>query len=210
MPAGLPWPEHQCEAKRKNGKRCRKYKLKGARTCEFHGGRTGQRARERVRVDHLPRFWSKQLGPTLTAYVREITDSPPEDQTALYEHLALMQHAAGPAIALYDLACTKDNLMLQVEASQLMKTALKDCANLAEQIVRINAAAKDKISVHHIEYVVNQIVRIIYENVGEPEGRIVEKAIREKVKLPKSGVEGTSITPDMDATEMDGSIPTDA
>lgn len=202
---GLPLPHEQCESLRRNGKRCRKYKLRGSRTCEFHGGRTAQK--NPVRVHHLPRFYSKVLTKTLADFVAECADIDPTERLGLMEELDLMRHAAMLPISLYNQAVENGKHAVIEIAASGMKQALNDLANMAERIVRMDAARKDKISVHTIEYVVNQIVRIMYEKLDEDEAKEIEATIRSKVKLPKSGVDGTSITPDQDALDMDDTIP---
>ena len=205
---GPPPEEWQCTAiRRLTRTRCRKWRLRGQKTCEFHGGRTGQKTG--VRINHLPRFYSTQLKGTLKEFLDSVADEPLDDKLNLSEELDLFRHSSLPAVRLYELAVSTNKQELILEAARTMRQSLDDCSSLAERIVRMDAARKDKISIHHIDWIINQVIRCVYDALDGDDAQKLEQMIRTKVKLPKQGAEGTMVTPSDDVREMDDTVPRD-
>jgi len=201
---GAPPEEHRCQAKRKGGKKCGKWALKGSRFCQLHGGR--RRTGNVVHIGHLPVFYSSVLNATLTEAVQAATDGEPHEQLQVFEELALMRLAARDAVALWSAAQQSDNTETRLGAAEVMKGALVEVIKMAETAARINAAGSDKVSVHNIAHVVRQIVRIAYECMEEDQARVFERMVKQQIKL-STGAPGTVVTPDMDVRSMDDSIP---
>jgi len=201
-------PDHprRCKALRHDRSQCERYALKDSNYCSFHGGRRADK--HRVRIDHLPKFYSKRLGPTLTARLEELTGAAPSEQLSLLEELSLMRVLAGDTVALYDAAVGTEKTELVANAGMLLRDALRQVADMCEKAARVDALAKDKISIHHLSFVVNQIVRIAAEVFGDDTTRAAqfEQLIRERVRLP-SIQQGTLLTPDADVVDMDSTIP---
>jgi len=196
----------QARLKRKGGKQCGQWALEGVNYCKFHGGRLSQKKlRGEVRISHLPKFYRNTLSKTLSQAVDEMLGVAPEDQLSLFEELAIMRTMAGDAIKLYTLAEQKGKKT--IEAAELMRSALKDVVSVCESAARVSAMGKDKISIHDIQHIVNQIVRVAYSTLAEKDARKFERAIKTQVKLPVKDNQGTELTPDKDVLEMDGTIP---
>ena len=206
-------PYRPCQALRRNKKRCRRHAMRGSNFCPIHGGRRS--ARYRVRIDHLPRFYSKHLAGALSDYVAEVTDCPPQEQLNLYEELALMRHAALTAVAMYNgiVNAAADGKPMKPEmildAAAIMKSWLQEVVKVADTAAKIEAAAKDKVSVQALHMVVNQIVRVAYDAFGDdPRAQVFEQMVRQRVRMPQlDGQGGTGLTPDQDARDMDASVP---
>jgi hypothetical protein len=127
---------------------------------------------------------------------------------SLLEELSLMRVLAGDTVALYDAAVGTEKTELVANAGMLLRDALRQVADMCEKAARVDALAKDKISIHHLSFVVNQIVRIAAEVFGDDTTRAAqfEQLIRERVRLP-SIQQGTLLTPDADVVDMDSTIP---
>jgi hypothetical protein len=167
--------------------------------------------------DPMPRVYAKYLSKELTRTLEEQLAVSPQEQLQLYEELALMREAAGQAVKLYSVAheaarTQPENTKRQelvVTASQIMAEALKNVQGICEAAARCEAQAKDKLSIHQLYFFINQIVHCIHEAAGgdvEFAERVVQ-AIKTGVKLPSFGPEGTAVTPDMDVTAMDNTVP---
>lgn len=209
---GIPPPRFQCEAIRKNGKRCRKWRLRDKRTCQFHGGRSRTGSPYQT-VMTLPRLYSKHLSGTLLDAVEHVMGQDPREALNLFEELALMRVAAGDAIKLYNAAHTVEGEKgdaIRTQAAGLMAQALSNVQSMCESAARIELQGKDKLSIHSLKAVVDQVVYISYK-VFKDHPDLVKKfqeTIAEQVRMPKaSGIEGTDITPDRDVVEMDETIP---
>lgn len=202
---GMPPPEFQCQAFRRNGRRCRKWRLKGARTCEFHGGRQAQRY---VRVDDLPSFYSKRLTRTLRDALKEALEAPPHEQVSLFEELHLVRQHAGDLVELYGKVAETGNLEAMITVGAQMSNALKEVADLALKAKTATEKSTDMVSIHHIGYLVNQIVRLAYNTFSDHQdlAEEFESLIRSDIKLPNQQA-GHTITPDQDAIEMNATVP---
>lgn len=202
-PEGHP---RQCRViVKKTGKRCHRWALRGIDRCQWHGGRQAQRG---VRIHHLPRFYSKILGPTLSTAVEELLGVSPAEQTAVFEELALMRVAASESIKLYAAACSSEKSETRIAAAGLMQDALKEVVAIAESAARIEAAGKDKLSIHGLQHVVNQLIRLMYDACGDDHSDIAERfeeSIRQSLRVP--GEPGTDLKPWEDVSEMDDTIP---
>lgn len=216
MPAGAPPIDapYRCQAKRKSGKPCMQYALKGSNYCQFHGGRRPAG----TRINHLPRIYSRVLNKTLGDLFEEFLNQDPSEQITLFEELALMRATSLDAIRLWSKAheheVTEKNhdkiMELRLTAGNIMRDCLKDVQSMCESISNIDAKAKDKISAHQLLYVINQIIRMAHESFGnDPRVHLFEKLIRERIKV-HAGEGGTNLTPDQDVLEMDDSIPREA
>lgn len=198
----------QCQAmlKRHGGRQCRRFALVGANYCQFHGGRN-RKARGQVRINHLPFFYRKYLSPTLTAKVEELLNVAPDEQINLFEELALMRTMAGEAVQLYGLAEEKGSPEQRTEAALLMRSALRDVVQTCEAASRVVASGKDKVSVHDIQFVVNQIIRVAHATLEEEDAMRFEESLRRDVRIPGRTEQGTHLTPDNDVSMMDATIP---
>lgn len=203
---GAPPPDHprRCHGKiRRKHKRCGKWALKGRNYCQFCGGRSGRYSR----VIKLPRFYAKELTGTLQEYVEASLGAAPHEQLNLFEELAIMRAAAAETVALFAAAQQSKDSDTRAAAAMLMQEALKHVVATCESAARIEAGSKDKISIHNIAHVVQQIVRIAYAVFGdEAEVKSFERQIRENVKIA-GDKSGTDLTPDVDVGEMDETVP---
>ena len=221
-----PIPGHdtrKCQARLtgwKAGRRCHAFHMKDRLFCWFHGGcRRTREGRDIVRISHLPRFYSRQLGKTLHEAVEEHLSAAPEEQINLFEELALTRVIAGDAVALYSATCEalkdkpaddKQAHAAKDLAGSIVIDAMKHVSDVCTKAAQIEAQAKDKFSVHSVTHVVNQIIRVMYE-LCEPEHHDIavkfEHAVRTQVKLPRITTDGTELTPDEDAVAMDATVP---
>lgn len=211
-------PEFQCQhIIRRLKRRCRRYALRGGRFCQKHNKGVGK-LKNVVRNNHLPIFYRKNMTKTLAQAVEEQLAVSPQEQLNLYEELALMRDACGQAVGLYSKAreladAEPDNMKAQnmvLESSLLMRDYLKEVVSICESAHRIEASAKDKVSVHQLHFFVAQLVQQIYKGVGEDitTARHIEHLIRTNLALPAAqGSTGTTISPDMDVRAMDETIP---
>jgi len=203
-PPGGPPPEdspYRCQAKRRCGEQCKRWALKESSYCQFHGGR----GNSRTRTDHLPAFYAKRLTKTLQAAIEEQLEQAPHEQLQLFEELALMRVYARDAVILYNAAVDKGSEELRLSAGALMAQVLGDVAKMCQSASNVSLAGKDKVSIHNIEYVVGQIVRILYQTLDDEDAQRVEERIRSDLKVYDQT--GTTITPDQDVLAMDATVP---
>lgn len=210
----------RCQAKLKRG-RCKHWAMKGIAYCKFHGGAAIKHAKDKLTVTQPRpkdmarlRFYSKRLGPKLEEFVSQCIEQPESEQLQLFEELALMRSLAGEAIQLFSAASelpenNSRRADLILNAGMVMQTALEQVRVMAKTASDINAAARDKFSVHALHDVKMQLLRIVDAAFGhDDEGlQTFARLVESQLRLPKVGVEGTTITPDSDVMQMDELIP---
>ena len=199
LPVGHP---RACGAPKHDGTTCRKYALKGASRCEFHGGRMQQRA-GRADLYMMPRFYAKRLMPTLLEAVNASLEAPTEEVINIYEELAVYRAHAGQAVEMWSKASEK-GLETALLAGAVMREVLQEVCALVDKAARIDQH-QGVITVHQLHGFVQQLVRIAYEELAESDARKLEAALHNRVRVP-TGQPGTDITPDQDVLEMDSTI----
>lgn len=174
-------------------------------------------------------FYKGRLTTTLQAAVDESLGLTGTEQISLYEELALVRHGAGLAVQQYGEAlellelseknkavvgedAVKKAKAVVNEAADAMLNQLKRVEYFCSAIARIEAATKDKVTIHTLNGVVKQMVRLMYQTCGTDNQHLAEQfeaLTREKIVLPASEnqVTGTSITPDADVLAMDDTVP---
>lgn len=156
----------------------------------------------------------RQMGPKLQAFVDECIAQPESDQFNLTQELALSRDLLDEAIGLYEKAkALKDNdprkNSLLATAGSLLATASKEVRETCRVGAEVFNTAKDKYSVHTLLDVVSQIKRMIRQCFEhDPDAlEVFDNMLSERLRLPKIGTDGTTITPDADVMAMDDSIP---
>ena len=204
---GTPRDEWRCGVTKRNGERCRGLRVRGTRACRVHGGLTGRKNRGPW-TRQLPVFYSKVLTATLSDYVERCLGEDPRDSLKLHEELALMRHSAGEAVRLYGLAIESRDDKAVTMASMVMRDSLEAVASMCERAARVEFAGADKVSVHQVAWVVNQVVALAYRAMTDADAREFERLVREQVRIQAGQADGTTLTPDQAAIEMDDTIPT--
>jgi hypothetical protein len=173
---------------------------------------------------HMPKVYGKFMGPTLQEAIAAQLEQDPKEQLQLYEEIALMRQAAGEAVKLYSVALAanesepsdkRQGMVLQ--AATIMQQSLNEVVRICESASRIEANAKDKISITNLSFFVDQLVRITYntlggDDVGQAQCAQLEQALRAQIRIPlqQGTLIGTTVTPDStDAivADMDSTIP---
>jgi len=172
----------------------------------------------------MGRFYGKVLTGTLREFVESCCNLEPHEQLALWEELALVRHSSLQSIAMYNLCCTalpeetqeqkEKKLERVMQAADMMRVSIDQVARLSEKQANIVYQAKDKVTIHNIDYAVRQVVALMWDCFGDlgPEVlarmQLLEARVRAEVKIAGTA-EGTTLTPDMDAREMDSTVPRD-
>lgn len=195
---------------------CRQYRLKDGVYCKKHS--VGPNAIRGNRT--LPKFYKRHLTKTLADRLDELTGGAPSEQLSLFEELALMREASGTAVALYGIAhdaCAQqpENAKLQatlMAATAMMQESLSEVVRVCEAAARVDAHAKDKVSIYALHHFVDQIVRAAYDTFeGNVEQQVLDRfdeLLKSRIKLPGGdGQGGTKSLPSDDVADMDASVP---
>lgn len=216
-------PEYQCTFIKKDGTRCRKWRIKGTDRCNTK--RHQRRGYEyNVGVKHLPRLYARAMTKTLRERVDDQLAATHDQQIELYEELALMRESATESVRMYALVAERiDEIRERGEevpaklaqardhSAALMAEHLEKVKEYALGIARVRSLTKEKLTSHALYGVVHQVARMMYEVCGEEHediARRLESRMRQEITLPGDAEsEGTNITPDVDVLEMDELVP---
>jgi len=189
-PDGHP---NQCRAmSRVTRVRCKRWALRGANNCQFHGGNNSFRITNNAGARKLPMFYSKYLGPKLSQRVLELMNAPHDEQVSLYEELAL---ARSGMIEALQLAAPLQDVGLAAKLSpeikalmiQTLNESMKNVKELTLAASKLEKDASDKVSIKVINLIVQQIVVAINDVCGTENVAIAEAiamAIDNRVRLP--------------------------
>jgi len=193
--SGAPPDGHknQCQAKSQRTRvRCKRWALRGANNCQFHGGRRAAALYCKTGRRKLPSFYSKYLGPKLSDKVKELLDVPHDEQVSLYQELAIARANACEALKLAQPLYNDDaTSKLTPELRSLMISTLRDAMSNVKDLVlaasKLEKEAGDKVSIKVINLIVMQIIMAINDVCGTENVVIAEaiaRAIDERVRLP--------------------------
>lgn len=214
----------RCKGKnRKHNRQCKNIAMTGTEPprCRFHSGNRKNRHKNKPHYNAMSKFYRDALHPTLVEYVERCHSLPAFEQYAVNEELSLARHNVACIEVLYKntldaplpddpvkraIAETTRTMML-AELRNMRAEAVKLVANLAATASSIDAQCRDKISVHHIGYIVKQITQVIFDVLGDcVEAHAIQQRIDKEVRMPGDALQ-TEITPDMIVLSMDATIP---
>lgn len=195
----------RCQARRRSGEQCRRWAMRDSKFCPFHGGR--QRGKLRLAG---PRFYSAFLKTTLKKAVARSMRASPAHQLSLNEELALVRHYAGQAVAMYGAAVETGRQELVAAAGTVMCEVLERVRAMCESASRLALATDDRVSVHNLAFVVNQVVHVVYKVLGdedEDKAQAIAVALQEELLVDDGSPRGTTLTPEADAADMIDTVP---
>jgi hypothetical protein len=166
----------------------------------------------------MSKFYRGVLRPTLAARVAQtLEESDAIGSMDLGEELALMRDAVALRVGLYaELVerqaagepITRENL---VAAGEIMKGGLEDVAKMVEAHARVERVKQEVASglAGALGAVIQAVLICARDAFGDDyRVRKFEEALRAKLReRSPQGSDGTLLTPDRDAIEMDNSIP---
>jgi hypothetical protein len=199
---GKPPYDHprRCQATRRCGLRCERWALSGSNNCQFHGGRRGGQGK--YWTQFVGRFYKRSLTASLEAVLSEQLEMKPDEQLSLFEELALVREAANNHVKIYSLAVETGKQEAIMAAGELMAISMQRVAEICRIAAATHNEQKDKFSVHDLNYIIEQIIRISFDCFkDDPRVNKFALMIRENLQLTKD--QGTSITPDQEVLEMD-------
>lgn len=222
---------YRCQGTIRNGanigQQCSRWAVRGGRFCPKHGGcrenngvhhrRTDRtkrlRRHHRINDKALPEVYSKYLSNKLTERLEELAGVP--DELDLTEELRLMRSVAVDAAQLYDVAINVDDaqpgaLEMRMSAGEILRDAIDGVGQTVERVIKAQKDRRETLTVQSLHVVVTQIVERMYDELGDSvDPQIIRRladSIRD-VRLPSDEIQGTALTPDQDAREMDATIP---
>jgi hypothetical protein len=161
----------------------------------------------------LPRSYTHALKGALAATIQtQLEESEPFEALDLTEELLLVRNSAANAVAIYSQALDEGaTLDVVMQAGLIMQGQLSAVADMCDKAAKV-AQQRNAIAgafTDTLARVISSVLHAAYEvwgndhSVGE-----FEKLLRSKLKERKlPGAEGTALTPDLDVTEMDDTVP---
>lgn len=199
---GPPHPDHprRCQGIRYCGLRCNRWAIKGSKYCQFHAGR--HRHKQKFWSHHVSRFYKRQLTTSLQQALEEQLSLKPDEQFSLFEELALVREVAAQHVKIYGAACEQGSQQAIMAAGELMAISLERVGNVCRMAAALHEEQRSKYSIHDLNYVIEQIIRISYDCFKDDE-RCNQFALMIREQLQLSRDEGTKKTADQYVSEMD-------
>jgi hypothetical protein len=206
---------------------CRRWRVTGECYCETHLRKFGRGKKQKTilgtignnhakarRVERLPMAYSKTLSKALIAACDRHRDTGLD----LTEELILTRAAADEAVQMFDavlLGCEagivppEKQTDVKLSAAAVMKSALVDVAAMAQRAASVAESKANMLSGLALSNVLAEVIEATHAEFGDDQpDRVKALADRiKKIKMPTDKVEGTMITPDVDVTAMDATIP---
>jgi hypothetical protein len=192
--------EFRCQGIRKCGLRCERWALKSKKYCQFHGGR--KRGYEKDWLVRVAGFYRRSLTKALEDAVQESLAQKPDDVLNLFQELALTREAAQLSVRMYGAALETNKQESILIAAELMAMHLQKVAEMCKAAAALHTEQREKFSVHDLNYIVEQIIRISYDTFKEHE-LVNHFALRLRREIQISKAQATTITPDQEVLEMD-------
>jgi hypothetical protein len=138
----------------------------------------------------------------LQTAIQESLDAKPDDVLNLFQELALTREAAQVSVRMYGAALETNNQDSILIAAELMAMHLQKVAEMCKAAAALHDEQRQKFSVHDLNYIIEQIIRISYDTFKEHE-LVNVFALRLRKEIQISSVQSTTITPDQEVLEMD-------
>jgi hypothetical protein len=190
----------RCQGIRKCGLRCERWALKSKKYCQFHGGR--KRGKEKDWLVRVAGFYRRSLTKALNDAVQESLEQKPDDVLNLFQELALTREAAQLSVRMYGAALETDKQESILIAAELMAMHLQRVAEMCKAAASLHTEQREKFSVHDLNYIIEQIIRISYDTFKDHE-LVNHFALRLRNEIQISKAQATTITPDQEVLEMD-------
>lgn len=153
-------------------------------------------------------MYSKYLGTALADKIKEAQEGPLDD---LREEFGAIRVCALQAAQMYEVVTHPDakaDEATKCGAAAIMREAMMSVIEAAERISRVQQ--KGAIDPQVLNLVVTQMITLAHGTFGgvAPVALIQQFADEIKaIRMPRTGEDGTLITPDQDVIDMDSTIP---
>jgi hypothetical protein len=177
----------RCTFIKRDGERCRRWKVVGAERCAVHGGRKAvSGTRRHLRAMGLS--YSAYLGPTLQSAMEHFMRGTHKEQLQLYEEIALARAGFAESVKLCSavLDSKEANAAAKQAAASALAAGAEDIGSLVDKMAKIEQAMDDKISVRQVSAFVEQLCEIIHAELKDDQAaaKRLSDAVKDKLKVP--------------------------
>lgn len=179
--------------------------------CFHHGARNQNLARRITNGNsRMPRWYKKHVGPKLADVIDEHLQATVDEQTAVFEEIALMRESAGQFVAIFSKLVEVDApAEAKATAALAMNEALKDVVDVCTKATKAHEKIKS-FSTLDIQNICAQLTSILWETCGTEHMDIAKRFValmEERLVLPTNNVQATDLKIEDTAREMDSTIP---
>lgn len=190
--------ERQCKAQTFNSlvpKRCGNFACRGREFCHFHGGRVPTGKRIKWKNGRVSIYYSKFLGEPLAALADKFASQTPLEAIQIHEEVAVIRAAATKALQFAAAAfqSEKSTDATKLVATQLIISTMTQVSQVVERAAKIEAMADDKISVKSAVKLIDQIIRVMHDVLGDENNdviKLIADRITAEVRMPLESVRG--------------------
>lgn len=186
----IPPADHPRRCKGRNrelDRQCTKWAMRGADYCASHRGR------RQLGSNRMANRYARFLGPKLKDAVEAFQNSEDkQEQLRIHDEIAVMRGLLQEQIAMAQAALDAKDVTDATKnlAIEVMRMGLNNVAELCAKAAQIEKNLSDKISVDHLNFVIQQLCKIISDETKEQPAiadRILERFDND-VQLPCADV----------------------
>lgn len=134
-------------------------------------------------------WYTRRAGPILRERLEELRTAAPDERHSLADEVDLARLMAQRNVAIYDTVVLdgKGSDELQAMATAGLRGALNHVSEIVSKAARVHVVSSTVIELEHIDYVLQQVTRIIEEEVADKDKAIADAVINRiaEIKLPE-------------------------
>lgn len=136
-------------------------------------------------------YYARKAGVELRAKLEELSAQPMSQTMSLKDEVEFARVLAARAVTMYDVVVEQGKLDIKKEdgtvemnhkarmaAMSVTRDTISFLSELVEKMTKVEMAKKDKISVHNIIFITEQICRTLYEEIGPNNQELAERCVK--------------------------------
>lgn len=137
-------------------------------------------------------WYARRAGPVLRERLEEMRAAAPDERHSLADEVDLARLLAERNVAIYDAVVVqgKGSDDLKTAATAGLRSALNHVSDIVGKAARVHAVSSTVVELEHIDYVLQQVVRIVEEQVAAVDKKLADGVIDAlgDIKLPEDRV----------------------
>ena len=134
-------------------------------------------------------WYTKRAGPILRERLEELRNASPDERHSLADEIDLARLIAERNVRIYDKTVLEGNGSdkLKAAATEGLRHALNHVTDIVSKAARVHAVSSSVVELEHIDYILQQVTRVIEEEVADVDKVLADRVIEKfkSIKLPE-------------------------
>ena len=135
-------------------------------------------------------WYARRAGPVLRQRLEELRELSPDERHSLSDEVDLARLLAERSLQIYDAAVVQNQGSDDLKAAAVagMRNALNHVSDIVAKASKVHAVSSSVVELEHIDYVLQQVVRIIEEEVAGVDKKLADTVVDRLsgIKLPEA------------------------